>query len=120
MEQQVHATFENAAPTGNASWDGSTNTLSWSATSWNQLRNIGLPSGNLLKYKKLVVDCKINQGDQFRILFYQGDVNKTLYVKDGVNEFILIDALKEVAPDDWEYFLTDCLQMKIPNGLFLS
>ena len=109
--EQVHATFENAAPTGNASWDGSTNTFGWSATSWNQLKNIGLPSGDLSGYKKLVVDCTITEGDQFRVLFYQDAANKTLYCKDGVNEFIIADALKEVAPDDWNSFLKNCTEV---------
>ena len=109
--EQVHATFENAAPTGNASWDGSTNTFGWSATSWNQLKNIGLPSGDLSGYKKLVVDCTITEGDQFRVLFYQDAANKTLYCKDGVNEFIIADALQEVAPDDWNSFLKNCTEI---------
>ena len=53
--EQVHATFENPTNT-QTTWDSETRTFTWSATSYNQLRNIGLPSGDLSKYKKLVWD----------------------------------------------------------------
>ena len=110
-QEKVYADFSNASPTGNASWDGSTNTFGWSATSWNQLKNIGLPSGDITGYKKLVVDCTITQGDQFRVLFYQGSANKTLYAKDGVNEFIIAEDLKALYPDDYASFLKDCSEI---------
>ena len=83
--EKTYADFASPAPTGNASWDAATNTFGWSATSWNQLKNIGLPSGDLSMYKKLVIDCKITQGNRFRVLFYQGSANKTLYCQDGLN-----------------------------------
>ena len=105
--EQVHATFENPSNT-NTTWDAATRTFTWSTTYYNQLRNIGLPSGDLTKYKKLVVDCTIKSGDQFRILFYKGGSNKTLYAKDGVNEFILADTLKAIAPDDYNEYLLAC------------
>ena len=69
--EQVHATFENPSNT-NTTWNAETRTFTWSTTYYNQLRNIGLPSGDLTKYKKLVVDCTIKSGDRFRILFYKG------------------------------------------------
>ncbi|MBO4674171.1 MAG: hypothetical protein J5616_07465 [Bacteroidaceae bacterium] len=109
-QEQIHATFENPSNT-NTTWDGATRTFTWSTTYYNQLRNIGLPSGDITGYKKLVVDCKITEGTQFRILFYQGNANKTLYAKDGVNEFIIAEALKEVAPDDWNSFMKDCTEI---------
>ena len=109
--EQVHATFANPAPTGNASWDAATNTFGWSATSWNQLKGIGLPSGDLSQYKKLVIDCKITQGNRFRVLFYQGSANKTLYCQDGLNVFFIADTLKAIAPDDYNSFIKDCTEI---------
>ena len=103
----MYATFENPSNT-NTTWDAATKTFTWSTTYYNQLRNIGLPSGDISKYKKLVVDCTIKSGDQFRILFYKGGSNKTLYAKDGVNEFILADTLKAIAPDDYNEYLLAC------------
>ena len=105
--EQVHATFENPTNT-QTTWDSETRTFTWSATSYNQLRNIGLPNGDISKYKKLVVDCKIKSGDQFRILFYKGGSNLTLYAKDGVNEFIIKDELEKVAPNDYNEYLLAC------------
>ena len=66
--EKVHATFENPSNT-NTTWTadatGATKgTFTWSTTYYNQLRNIGLPSGDITKYKKLVVDCKINSGEK--------------------------------------------------------
>ena len=105
--EKVHATFE--APTNtNTTWNGETKTFTWSTTYYNQLRNIGLPSGDLTKYKKLVVDCTIKSGDQFRILFYKGGGNKTLYASNGVNEFILADTLQALYPDDFNEYLLAC------------
>ena len=109
--EQVHATFANPAPTGNASWDAATKTFGWSATSWNQLKGIGLPSGDLSQYKKLVIDCKITQGNRFRVLFYQGSANKTLYCQDGLNVFFIADTLKAIAPDDYNSFIKDCTEI---------
>ena len=105
--EQVHATFENPSNT-NTTWNSETKTFTWSTTYYNQLRNIGLPNGDLTKYKKLVVDCTIKSGDQFRILFYKGGSNLTLYAKDGVNEFILADTLKALYPNDYNEYLLAC------------
>ncbi|UKK54059.1 hypothetical protein [Prevotella sp. E2-28] len=105
--EKVHATFESPSNT-NTSWDAGTKTFTWSTTYYNQLRNIGLPTGDLTKYKKLVVDCTIKSGDQFRILFYKGGSNLTLYAKDGVNEFILADTLKALYPNDYNEYLLAC------------
>ena len=105
--EKVHATFENPSNT-NTSWNSETKTFTWSTTYYNQLRNIGLPSGDITKYKKLVIDCDIKSGDQFRVLIYKGGSNKTLYASNGVNEFILADTLKALYPDDYNEFLLSC------------
>ena len=110
--EKVHATFASPSNT-NTTWtpDGTgatKGTFTWSTTFYNQLRNIGLPNGDITKYKKLVVDCTIKSGDQFRILFYKGGSNLTLFAKDGVNEFILADTLSKVAPNDYNTYLLGC------------
>ena len=110
--EKVHATFENPSNT-NTTWtaDGTGDTkgtFTWSTTYYNQLRNIGLPSGDISGYKKLVVDCKINSSEQFRILFYKGGSNLTLYASNGVNEFILADTLAKVSPNDYNEYLLAC------------
>ena len=105
--EKVHATFESPSNT-NTSWDAGTKTFTWSTTYYNQLKNIGLPTGDLTKYKKLVVDCEIKSGNQFRILFYKGGSNLTLYASNGVNEFILADTLKSVSPNDYNEYLLAC------------
>ncbi len=90
-EEKVYATFENPQNT-NTTWDAATKTFTWTATSYNQLRHIGLPeNSDLTYYIKLVVDCTIKSGEKFRILFYKGDgSNTTLWVeKSGVTEFDL-------------------------------
>ena len=110
--EKVHATFENPSNT-NTTWtaDGTGETLgtfTWSTTYYNQLKNIGLPKGDISKYKKLVVDCKINSGEKFRILFYKGGSNLTLWAVDGVNEFIIKEELEKVAPNDYNEYLLAC------------
>ena len=60
--EKVHATFEKPSNTS-ATWNADTHSFTWPQTSYNQIRNIGLPSGDLSKYKKLVVDCKVVSGE---------------------------------------------------------
>ena len=113
--EQVHATFENPTNT-NTTWtpdaSGQTmGTFTWSTTYYNQLRNIGLPSGDISGYKKLVVDCEIKSGEKFRILFYKGGSNLTLYAEDGLNEFIIKDELEALYPDTYNEFLLDCTEI---------
>ena len=87
--RQDFATFENV---NNGNWNAEARTFKWTTQYGNQLRNIGLPFGDLTKYKKLVVDCEIRNASQFRILFYQDNSNQTLYVKQsGVTEFLLAE-----------------------------
>ncbi len=105
--EKVYATFENPTNT-NTTWNASTNTFTWSTTYYNQLRNIGLPSGDISKYKKLVVDCHFVTGNRIRILFYKGGSNLTLYAQEGVNEFIIKDELEAQAPDDYNEYILQC------------
>ncbi|MBR6606511.1 MAG: hypothetical protein IKK92_11735, partial [Prevotella sp.] len=51
--EKVYATFEAPANT-NTTWNAETKTFTWATTYYNQLRNIGLPNGDISKYKKLV------------------------------------------------------------------
>lgn len=81
--EKVYATFENPSNTPNTAWDSATKTFTWSATSWNQLRNIGLPTSGLGAYTKLVIKCTINAGDKFRILVYKNNDNQTLWVEQS-------------------------------------
>ena len=106
--EQVHATFEGTYATNMASWDASTKTMTWSAQWSNQIKSIGLPKGDITKYKKLVVDLDIKSGEQIRILFYKGGSNLTLYASNGVNEFVLVDTLKALYPNDYNEFLLAC------------
>ena len=113
--ERVYATFENPSNT-NTTWDAATRTFTWSTTYYNQLRNIGLPSGDITKYKKLVVDCTINSGEQFRILFYKGGSNLTLFAENGINEFYLEEALAEVAPNNYMEYLLNCDEICISGN----
>ena len=103
----MYASFENPSNT-NTTWNAETKTFTWSTTYYNQLRNIGLPTGDISNYKKLVVDCKIVSGEKFRILFYKGGSNLTLWAEDGVNEFIIKDELEAIAPNDYNEYLLAC------------
>ena len=105
--EKVHATFESPTNT-NTTWNSETKTFTWSTTYYNQLRNIGLPNGDISKYKKLVVDCTIKSGEKFRVLFYKGGSNLTLYAEDGVNEFIIKDELEKVSPEGYNEYLLAC------------
>ena len=108
--EKVHATFENPSNT-NTTWTAETKTFTWSTTYYNQLRNIGLPNGDITKYKKLVVDCKMVTGTQFRVLFYKGGSNIVLYAHDGVNEFLIADTLKAAHPDDYNEYMLECSEI---------
>ena len=106
--EQVHATFQGTYATDQATWDASTKTMTWKASWSNQVKSLGLPSGDITKYKKLVVDLDIKSGEQVRVLIYKGGANKTLYASNGVNEFILADTLKSLYPNDYNEFLLAC------------
>ena len=109
-QEQVHASFDNPTNT-NTTWDAATRTFTWTATYYNQLRNIGLPNGDISKYKKLVVDCDIKSGEKFRILFYKGSSNLTLWAESGVNEYNIVEELKAVSPSDYNEYILDCTEI---------
>jgi len=103
-----YATFENPQNT-TTTWYPETQIFEWNATSYNQLNNIGLPSGDITKYKKLVVDCDILSGNQFRILIYKDKLNETLWVKSsGITEFNLADV-----PSD---YLMNCTKISLSGN----
>lgn len=103
-EDKVYATFANPSNTG-TTWDAETWTFGWNGTSYNQLHNIGLPSGNLTGYSKLVINCS-DMTSKFRILIYKGDANFTLWVTDnGVTEFVLTEAVTDLS------YLTGCTEI---------
>ena len=106
--EKVHATFEGTYATDQATWDGDSKTMTWKATWSNQIKSIGLPKGDISKYKKLVVDIDIKSGEQIRVLFYKGGSNKTLYASNGVNVFVLADTLKSLYPNDYNEYLLAC------------
>ncbi len=92
-QNEVHATFEN--PTG-ITWDAENKTFSWSSQYGNQLHNIGLPSGNITQYEKVVVDCDIIEGTSYRIMFYATTKGTTaggitVIESNGKHEFKLSD-----------------------------
>ena len=104
--KQSHATFANPNGNENTTWDAISKTFAWTTTYGNQLRNIGLPNGDITKFKKLVVDCTLGENTQnFRILVYQGNANQTLTVtKSGVTEFNLKNTVAEE-------FLKNCTEI---------
>ena len=108
--EKVHATLKSPSNTS-ATWNAADSSFVWNQTSYNQIRNIGLPSGDITMYKKLVVDCKMRKGTSFRILVYKGGSNLTLWAKDGVNVFILADTLKAAAPNDYNQYLKECTEI---------
>ena len=109
--EKVYATFDNPFPTGKGTWTKETKTFTWEETSNNQLKNIGLPNGDITKYQKLVIDCEIQFGDKFRILFYKGNDNKALWVeKSGISEF---DLEFSGIPED---FLSECTEICISGN----
>ena len=56
--KKAYADFSQASAYSNATWDAETMTLTWTATYGNQLTNVGLPSGDISGYEKIVVECK--------------------------------------------------------------
>ena len=96
--EKVYATF--AAPTwdgGTTAWDGANMEMSWTASWSNQLHNMGLPGGDITKYEKVVVDCTIEEGSGYRIMFYDNpDFGSTagaitIVTESGKKEFLLAD-----------------------------
>lgn len=109
--EKVHANFANAQCPGNAQWDAETNTMTWTETYFNQIGNLGLPSGDITGYEKLVIDCDSLVGGSFRLLVYQqDDSNITLKVTaNGVTEFVLSNFLTNDQ-------LTNVKEVKLSGG----
>lgn len=108
--EKVNATFEAPSNT-NAIWNAETKSFTWTQSYYNQIRNIGLPTGDITKYAKLVIDCEIVAGTQFRILFYKGSDNKQLYIsQSGVTEIDIVEELKKLG-DDYMSYLTECTEI---------
>ena len=90
--EKVHADFSNPTVGGNATWDAETSTLSWTVVYSNALRNLKLPTGDLTKYEKIVVESADMNAKSFRILVYVGSDATTIPVSQtGVVEFKLKD-----------------------------
>lgn len=107
-QEKTYATFASPQTTPNTSWDADEHVFTWTSSSWNQLNNIGLPSGNITSYSKIGIDCEFITGTQFRILFYKGSDNKTIWVKKGgVSEFTLTEVIDDMS------FLTGCTQISL-------
>jgi hypothetical protein len=119
-QTKVYATFANPSNT-NAVWDANTSSFSWTQSWYNQIGNIGLPNGDISDYKKLVVDYEIQEGDQFRILFYQGGSNIAIYVTKandgatGVKEINIYETLSADANYSADYILK-CTEIKLSGA----
>ena len=106
-QEEVHATFES--PTG-ITWDAEAKTFSWTSQYGNQLHNIGLPSGNMTAYEKLVVDCDIIEGDGYRFMFYATTKGTTaggltVITESGKHEYVLSELGMEAD------YLTNCSEI---------
>lgn len=113
--ESVSATFTSPINTS-TTWDADTRTFTWSASTYNQLHKIGLPSGNISKYKRLVVDCDIISGEKFRILFYHGDDNLTLWVThSGISVFDIEKELKALDATNYSNYINNCTEIR-PSG----
>ena len=118
--EKVYATFANPQNTA-ATWDSETSSFSWAQSYYNQIGNIGLPTGDISDYKKLVVDYEIQEGDQFRILFYQGGSNIAVYVtkandgEKGVKEINIYETLSADANYSPDYIL-NCSEIKLSGA----
>lgn len=91
---KYHADFSNVTTSTYSEWDAETQTMSWSISYANQIRNLGLPSGDLSNIEKVVIDCADLNAQSFRILVYVGTEATTIVVnKVGVSEYKLKDYL---------------------------
>ena len=91
---KVYATFANVTCYDNAQWDASTQTLTWTMQYGNQMRQLGLPQGDLSAYEKLVIETADLQASNFRVLVYVGDTPVTYTIDHaGTAEMILAEQL---------------------------
>ena len=118
-QEKVYATF--ASPTNTAAtWDKENSSFKWSQPTYNQIRNIGLPKGDISDYKKLVIKCDFISGDVFRILFYSGGANATIYVnkseESNVYEFNIYDEVKKAKGDAAPDYILNCDEICLSGG----
>lgn len=95
-QEKVYATFDNCTSGGNLTWDGTNMEFSWNQSYSNQLHGIETPKGNITSYEKVVVDCTIEEGDGYRIMFYASNKGTTaggitIITESGPQEFSLSD-----------------------------
>ena len=109
-QEKVYASFENPTNTA-ATWDKSTSSFKWSQSWYNQIKNIGLPNGDISNFKTLGIDYEFISGDQFRILFYCGGSNLTIYVtktdngESGLATFNIYESLKDLSGFSTDFLL---------------
>jgi hypothetical protein len=90
-QDRIYATFSSPSNT-NAQWNADSQSFSWTQGWYNQIHNVGLLEyenvngqfNDISEYKKLVIDYEIIDGEQFRILFYQGGSNIAIYISAAV------------------------------------
>ena len=118
-QEKVYATFESPTNTA-ATWDATNKSFKWSQPTYNQIRNIGLPNGDISNYKKLVIKCDFISGDVFRILFYSGGANATIYVnkseESNVYEFNIYDEVKKAKGDAAPDYILKCDEICLSGG----
>ena len=89
---KVHADFSNPTLSGEVQWDATTQTMTWTQKWANQIRNLHLPTGDLTGYEKIGVESADLNGQNFRLLVYNGSDATTISVtQTGVQEFRLAD-----------------------------
>lgn len=106
-QEKVYATFANPTNTA-ATWNKENNSFKWSQPTYNQIHKLGLLENenendkfnDISNYKTVGIKYSFISGDQFRLLFYCGSANLTIYVKasetgeSGVAEFNIYESLK--------------------------
>ncbi len=92
--KKVYADFSNLTCYNHAFWDAETQTLSWDEKWSNQIRDLGLPSGDLSEYEKMVIETADLNATSFRVLVYIGETSITYTVdKEGVVELLFDEKL---------------------------
>ncbi len=98
---KVYADFSNVTTSEYSTWDAETQTLAWSISYANAIKNLGLPSGDISNYEKIVIECEDMDAQSFRILVYVGTEATTIKVsKTGVSEFKLKDYMSASSLQD--------------------
>ena len=96
--EKAQADFTGVTASEYSTWDSETQTLAWTISYANALHNMGLPTGDLTKYEKVVVECADLQATSFRILIYvNGEATPITVNKEGVSTFTLRNYLSDAA-----------------------